>query len=146
MSRVHRHVTRIAVTCLVSTLASACDVLLPQFRGWETAVVNQSTAPYVVEARDPGDWPPRFYAVPVGATVVVDPESHGNLATEALTFYDPSCSELYSLDEDFTRGALVTIVDNGPPTVALERHIVGDNPPADFRTGEPSCEGAAQKF
>ena len=62
-----------------------------------------------------------YFAVPPGATVVVDTIAHENPPIESLLLFDASCSPLRTVNGNFESGATIVINADGSTHVQTPR-------------------------
>jgi hypothetical protein len=126
-------------------------------RGFETVVVNNASAPFIVEAVDPSyEGFVRYYAVTPGAIVRVDTveDLNGieglNEAIDSVTLFDVDCKEVGSVEGDFSNGGVITIDSDGGPSFEASRasgwNLFEMRGPNQFEGSEETCEGAAGKL
>jgi hypothetical protein len=79
--------------------------------GPATVVENGSGSPFVVHAMDEGSsfHASRYYAVPSGASVLIDTVGHVNPAVETVTLMSQECQVIEVVEGNYLEGATVAI-------------------------------------
>lgn len=138
---------RTVALCAVAFVVASCVPILAP-RSFETAVANSGGAAYVVGVQVPEQFHfvDRFYAAPPNLTVIVDTAGEANPPTGSVRILTPGCDELFVVTRDFSMGAIITVTDEAPPTVRLQRTQSAPREHADELMGSRTCEEAAANF
>lgn len=136
----------IIVALLTVAAVGACNP------GAATVVVNTSGHPFVVEAVDPRGgpiYPPRYYPLPSGSSVLVDTVGHHNLAIVTLTVLDSTCTTLDEIEGDFEEEASVSVGEGWSIDFAAGRSSSIDltlRGPDEYAGSFDSCELASDQL